>query len=77
MGSEIRTLGIALIAVCVVVILGVIGHSNGREHYGPPPGYWRALSPQELPDNRGWPGISKEYEGNSPSSMSQFIMHSA
>ncbi len=73
-----RTAGLALIVVCAIVLAVVMTRSNGqKEGYGPPPGYWRAISPQELPDDRGWPGISKEYEGSSASSMSQFAMHSA
>jgi hypothetical protein len=48
-----------------------------RERYGPPPGMWRALSHEELPDDRGWPGFPKEYEASSASAISHMIERSA
>ncbi len=47
-----------------------------REHYGPPPGAYRALSEFELPD-RGYPEFPREYEANSASSISHMIERSA
>lgn len=64
-----------LVLVLLVVASGYAGCR--REGYGPPPGYWRAVDHNELPDERGWPGFPKEYEGSSASAMSQFMMHSA
>jgi hypothetical protein len=47
-----------------------------REHYGPPPGMYRAISHEELP-NRGWPEFPLEYTGNSVSALSHMIERSA
>jgi hypothetical protein len=47
-----------------------------REHYGPPPGMYRALSHEEL-GNRGWPEYPFEYSANSASSISHMIERSA
>jgi hypothetical protein len=47
-----------------------------REGYGPPPGMYRALSPEELPD-RGWPEYPYEYSGTSAASVSHMIERSA
>lgn len=49
-----------------------------RERYGPPPGSWRAMSHQEIDDDRGWAGnLHPEYAGNTASSVSHMIMLSA
>jgi hypothetical protein len=47
-----------------------------REHYGPPPGAYRALSHEEL-GNRGWPEYPFEYTANTASSISHMIERSA
>jgi len=47
-----------------------------REHYGPPPGVYRALNPSELGD-RGWPSWPLEYNANTASSISHMIERSA
>jgi hypothetical protein len=61
----------------VVVASGGHKSKNGaREHYGPPPGAYRALSEFELPD-RGYPEFPREYEANSASSISHMIERSA
>lgn len=55
----------------------LLSAQNGvREHYGPPPGAYRALSEFELPD-RGYPEFPREYEANSASSISHMIERSA
>lgn len=51
-----------------------------REGYGGPPGMARAIDHKELPylyGDRGWADFPREYEGNTASSMSQFIERSA
>ena len=47
-----------------------------REHYGPPPGVYRAITPEEL-GPRGWTGMPYEYEANTASSISHMIERSA
>lgn len=60
-----------------VVARGRHESKNGaREHYGPPPGAYRALSEFELMD-RGYPEFPREYEANSASSISHMIERSA
>ncbi|NDE96829.1 MAG: hypothetical protein EB034_00890 [Verrucomicrobia bacterium] len=48
-----------------------------REHYGPPPGARRAIDHNELPDDRGWPGLDRAYEASSASAISHMIERSA
>jgi hypothetical protein len=48
----------------------------GREHYGPPPGAFRAVGLDEL-DSRGWPEFPYEYSGNTAASVSHMVMRSA
>jgi hypothetical protein len=78
-----------LVAVLVVALLAVFVYYSGwfgeqrgscptadsgsRERYGPPPGMVRALSHNELPDDRGWPGMDKVYNANTASSISHMI----
>ncbi len=47
-----------------------------REHYGPPPGVYRALTPEELGD-RGWISWPFDYHGNTASAVSHMIERSA
>jgi hypothetical protein len=47
-----------------------------REHYGPPPGVYRAITPEEL-GPRGWTDMPYEYEANTASSISHMIERSA
>jgi hypothetical protein len=86
--AVIVVLAILLIAVSLVFADNAhdfeSGHSHGpgtptggrREHYGPPPGMYRALSHEEL-DNRGWPEYPYEYTANTASSISHMIERSA
>jgi hypothetical protein len=60
----------------VVAQAGHESKNRVREHYGPPPGAYRALSEFELPD-RGYPEFPREYEANSASSISHMIERSA
>ena len=48
-----------------------------RERYGPPPGARRAIDHNELPDDRGWPGLDRAYEASSASAISHMIERSA
>lgn len=48
-----------------------------REGYGPPPGMNRAIDHNELPDDRGWPGFDRAYQGSSASAISHMIERSA
>jgi hypothetical protein len=55
-------------------------HARGRharERYGPPPGMQRAVDHNELPGDRGWPGLDKVYEASTASSISHMIERSA
>jgi len=47
------------------------------EHYGPPPGAHRAIDHNELPDDRGWPGLDRAYEASTASAISHMIERSA
>lgn len=80
---------IILIALIVGLMFGPLwlkrekpGKSGGfmagalREHYGPPPGAYRALSHKEL-DSRGWPEYPYEYTANTASSISHMVERSA
>jgi hypothetical protein len=55
---------------------GAGGAAGQKEGYGPPPGVYRALSHEELP-NRGWPEFPYEYTANTASSISHMIERSA
>lgn len=48
-----------------------------RERYGPPPGAYRAIDHNELPDDRGWPGLDRAYEASTASAISHMIERSA
>ena len=77
---------IILIALIVGITFGVryMGRekpaskegASVREHYGPPPGVYRALGLYELGD-RGWTDYPYEYEANTASSISHMIERSA
>ena len=53
------------------------GGSAARERYGPPPGAYRAIDHNELPDDRGWPGLDRVYEASTASAISHMIERSA
>jgi hypothetical protein len=68
---------VALAAVlAAALVAAAVGARAAREKYGPPPGWYRALSPDEL-DSRGWPEYPLEYTGNTASSVSHLILRSA
>jgi len=48
-----------------------------RESYGPPPGVYRAVDHNELPDDRGWPGLDRVYEASTASAILHMIERSA
>jgi len=71
-------LTVSILAICAVYLIVQNYRKNGqKEGYSPPPGFWRALSPDEMPDPRGWTSYSKVYEGSSAGSMNQFTLRSA
>ncbi len=47
-----------------------------KEKYGEPPGFARVLDHKDL-GHRGWSDMPGDYEGNSASSVSAYIMRSA
>jgi predicted outer membrane lipoprotein len=74
---------VGLLLACLLVVLFVVwtaGRSRTREphreKYGPPPGAFRALSPEEL-DDRGWPEYPYEYTADTASAISHMIERSA
>jgi hypothetical protein len=78
----------AVIAVILILLIAIVfgalrerrsgrkKRPHVREHYGPPPGMYRALSHEEL-DSRGWPEYPLEYTANTASSISHLIERSA
>ena len=65
---------VALILVAMAVWGPVlVGRETPKEKYGLPPGMMRALDPREIPDDRGWPGMDKVFEGSSASSIANMI----
>jgi hypothetical protein len=72
-----------IFAAAVVLILILLWSCKGaagkspRERYGPPPGMVRAIDHNELPDDRGWPGMDKVYNANTASSISHMVERSA
>ena len=76
MKTELAILLILVLSIMLAVYLSPQKRPASREGYGPPPGWYRALSHYEL-DDRGWPEWDKAYEGSSASAVSHMIERSA
>lgn len=66
----------ALAALVLLAVLAALATRRRRETYGPPPWARRATSHFEL-GHRGWPEQPREYEANTASAISHYIMRSA
>lgn len=78
--SAMNVYGIMVALLTLVLILLIVlwrRNSMGpKEHYGPPPGLRRALSPDELGD-RGWVDWDPAYEADTASAISHMMLRSA
>lgn len=78
----ISTLAVLYLPVLLGREMPAPAQAAHRERYGEPPGMVRAVSEDYLPLDRGWAHerydrLNREYEGNTASAMSQFILRSA
>ena len=70
------SLVLAVIVLVLVICAATCTRGSRAEHYGGPPGRRRGLGFREL-GFRGWADMPGEYQGNTASAPSQYIMTSA